>query len=311
MCAAPPSGRDARAPRQRGRCGQYAVRRHHKATSAPPDRQLGRRRHGFMALWYDVRSVIPKRRPFAVRRLRPALVCALFLAGMLVPVFGRERAAVNSLELRAPAGGRPTQINAGGETVLPNGRLITPRGIQVTVAPHPYGLALSPDGETLVTVNSGTAPFSVSIITGLGSRLRVTGSGRIASDEPKVEQIPPPGTKPADADPQSVYMGAAIAPDNRTLYVAEGNNGRVGIFDLVTRQRLGTVSLDGDFQGKKYAHSLTGDTKLSPDGLRLYVLDAAHFRLVVLDTVSKQIVSRVLVGRLPVALALSPDGRRR
>ena len=76
------------------------------------------------------------------------------------------------------------------------------------------------------------------------------------------------------------------------------------------RQRLGTVSLDGDFQGKKYAHSLTGDTKLSPDGLRLYVLDVAHFRLVVLDTVSKQIVSSVLVGRLPFALALSPDGRR-
>ena len=49
------------------------------------------------------------------------------------------------------------------------------------MAPHPYGLALSPDSETLVTVNSGTAPFSVSIITGLGNRLRVTGSGRIAA----------------------------------------------------------------------------------------------------------------------------------
>ncbi|HXW13904.1 MAG TPA: hypothetical protein VEN79_05280, partial [Terriglobia bacterium] len=46
----------------------------------------------------------------------------------------------------APAGNRPAQINPNGETILPSGRLITPLGKQVKVAPHPYGLALSPDG---------------------------------------------------------------------------------------------------------------------------------------------------------------------
>src|SRR2546427_763832 len=151
--------------------------------------------------------------------------------------------------LGAPAGDRPVKIDPAGGTVLPNGRLITPFGKQVTVAPHPYGLALSPDGKTLVTANSGTAPFSFSIITDLGSR------------DPKVVQVPP-GYKSPGADPDSVYMGVAIAPDNRTLYVAEGNNGRVGIFDLVTRRRLDSVSLDGGFQGKSYVHSLTGELKL-------------------------------------------------
>ncbi len=63
--------------------------------------------------------------------------------------------------LSAPAGDRPTKVNPNGETILPSGRLITPLGKQVKVAPHPYGLALSPDGKTLVTVNSGTKPFSV------------------------------------------------------------------------------------------------------------------------------------------------------
>ena len=71
-------------------------------------------------------------------------------------------------ELKPPAGDRPVHIDPSGETVLPSGRLITPLGRQVRVAPHPYGLAISPDGKTLVTANSGTHPFSVSIITATG-----------------------------------------------------------------------------------------------------------------------------------------------
>ncbi|MBI1983279.1 MAG: hypothetical protein HYS61_03680, partial [Acidobacteria bacterium] len=189
------------------------------------------------------------------------------------------------------------KIDPAGETILPNGRLLTPVGRHVKVAPHPYGLALSPDGKTLVTANSGTSPFSFSIITDL------------ESDQPKVVQIPP-GFKSADADPESVFMGVAVAPDNRTLYLSEGDNGRVGIFDLTTHERLDSLTLDGEFQGTTYSNSLTGEMKLSPGGRHLFVLDLAHFRLVVIDTEAKRIISSTPVGRLPFALALSPDGRR-
>jgi len=201
------------------------------------------------------------------------------------------------VELQAPAGERPVKIDSAGETTLPNGRLITPLGKHVRVAPHPYGLALSPDGRTLVTANSGTHPFSVSTIT------------ELESAAPRVVQIPP-GFKSADADPDSVYLGVAIGPDSRTLYLSEGNNGRVGIFDLVTRQRLYSLSLDGTFQGRTYSNSLTGALQLTPDGRYLLVLDLAHFRLVIIDTGAKQIASSVPVGRMPFGLALSPDGTR-
>ena len=200
-------------------------------------------------------------------------------------------------QMSAPAGNRPTQIDPAGETVLPNGRLITPLGKQVKVAPHPYGLALSPDGKTLVTVNSGTKPFSVSIVTGLNS------------PQPQVAQIPP-GYDSADADPESVFMGAAIAPDNRTLYVSEGNNGSIGIFDLITLRRLSAISLDGTYQDTTYKDSLTSTLALTPDSRYLLVLDLAHFRLVIVDTPSRQIVSSIPVGRMPYGLALSPDGQR-
>jgi YVTN family beta-propeller protein len=201
------------------------------------------------------------------------------------------------VELQAPAGERPVKIDSAGETTLPNGRLITPLGKHVKVAPHPYGLVLSPDGRTLVTANSGTHPFSVSIVT------------ELEGPAPQVVQIPP-GFKSADADPDSVYLGIAIGPDSRTLYLSEGNNGRVGIFDLVTHQRLYSLSLDGTFQGRTYSNSLTGALQLTPDGRYLLVLDLAHFRLVIIDTEAKQIASSVPVGRMPFGLALSPDGTR-
>jgi DNA-binding beta-propeller fold protein YncE len=223
-----------------------------------------------------------------------APLAMLLAASTLLLPARRER--VGQTELEAPAGDRPVKIDPAGETVLPNGRLITPRGIQVKVAPHPYGMALSPDGKTLVTANSGTAPFSLSVIT------------ELEASQPTVTQIPP-GFKSPGADPESIYVGVAITPDNRTLYASEGNNGCVGVWDLVTHRRLASLNLDDDFQGKRYTHSLTGDLKLSPEGHYLYVLDLAHFRLVIVDTLSKRIVSSIPVGRMPFALALSPDGR--
>lgn len=240
--------------------------------------------------------------------MRPRLgiwVLTSFVMSILVfqtsRVWAQQRTARGGPELQAPAGDRPVKIDPAGETVLPNGRLITPLGKHVKVAPHPYGLALSPDGKTLVTANGGTKPFSVSIITELDSA------------EPKVAQIPPgpgPLDEGDDPDPESVFLGVAIARDNRTMYLSEGDNGRVGIFDLISHERVGTISLDGEFQGKTHSHSLPGELKLSPDGQRLFVLDLAHFRMVVIDAQSKQIVSSVPVGRMPFGLVVSPDGKR-
>jgi DNA-binding beta-propeller fold protein YncE len=229
----------------------------------------------------------------------PQRIPLIFLASIMlqcVPSLLGQISGQSVVELRAPAADRPVKIDRSGVTVLPNGRLVAPLGRQVKVAPHPYGLALSPDGKTLVTANSGTHPFSVSVVT------------HLERGKPAVFQIPP-GFKTADADPDSVFLGVAIGPDNRTLDVSEGDNGRVGVFDLVSHRRRFSLSLDATFQGKTYAHSLSAALELSPDGHRLYVLDLAHFRLVILDVDSRQILSSLPVGRLPFGLALSPDGK--
>ena len=189
------------------------------------------------------------------------------------------------------------KIDRSGRTVIPNGRIITPRGRQVEVAPHPYGLVLSPDGSIAVTANCGIQPFSVSVIAD------------VCSDTPSVRQIP----KGFDTDEgvlASVYMGLAVSPDNTTLYVGGGQEGKVVIFDLVSDTRRSEIEANGPFAGRSYEDSYIGDLTMSRDGRTLYALDQANFRLLIASTEDRRLLSSVALGRYPFGLALSPDGKR-
>ena len=64
---------------------------------------------------------------------------------------------------RSPSGDRYVELNAEGATILPNGRIITPEGRMLRIQPHPYGMAISPDGRWIVTANSGR-PISLSVL---------------------------------------------------------------------------------------------------------------------------------------------------
>ena len=98
--------------------------------------------------------------------------------------------------ISAPAGNKFTNIDKTGKTVIPNGRYITPAGKNIVTAPHPYGLTLSPDGNTAVTANSGINPLSITIVR------------NILSQHPEVQQIPP-GPSTDKGVLASVFMGLA------------------------------------------------------------------------------------------------------
>ena len=194
----------------------------------------------------------------------------------------------------APAGNAYTQIIRDGATVIPNGRLLTPRGRQITVAPHPYGLVLSPDGSTAVTANSGVRPFSVSIIRD------------ILSPNPAIRQIPE-GYKDDRGILASVYMGLAVSPDNRILFVAGGQEGSILLFDLQTGSRSDEITCNTEIGGVKYADSYIGDMVLTKDGSHLFAVDQMNFRVVVIDVARRALVASVGVGRYPFGITLSPD----
>lgn len=195
--------------------------------------------------------------------------------------------------LEAPAGDRYARIDPAGETVLPNGRLLTPLGRQIATAPHPFGLSLSTDGRVLVTVNGGVVPFSLTVIHDP------------EGESPRVVQSPP---RP-DTDKRrlpSAFLGVAVDAARGLVYASGGDDGTVAVFSLSTGARLLAI----DLSSAEQPDAFTTDLALSPDGRWLYALDIAHFRLVVVDTAAREAVASVGVGRNPFALALSRDGRR-
>lgn len=194
----------------------------------------------------------------------------------------------------APAGSLYTKINYSGRTVLPNGRFITPEGKQIVVAPHPFGLALSPNGKIAVTANSGVRPFSLTIIK------------NIESQNPLVYQIPP-GAKNDKKVLDDVFMGLAISPDNKTLYVAGGEDNKIYIFNLSTYKRIGFINCSIKTNDADYSDGYIGDIILNKDGSRLYALDQIGFRMMVIDTRKRKILYNVPTGRYPFGITLSPD----
>jgi YVTN family beta-propeller protein len=195
--------------------------------------------------------------------------------------------------LSAPAQNQYVSINKTGTTVIPNGRRLTPLGKQITVAPHPFGLALSPDGKTIVTANSGTGPFSISIINEFNSA------------NPLVKQIP---DKPTDKGLlEAVFMGLAVSPDNRKVYVAGGQLNKVVVFDLASGKKLQEIDCRKSFDGTDYNDGYIGDMVLTKDGSTLYAVDQIGFRMIVINTKTNKVTANVKTGRYPFGITLSPN----
>jgi DNA-binding beta-propeller fold protein YncE len=199
----------------------------------------------------------------------------------------------------APAGTRPAIHRPGAPSILPGGRIIAPLGRQYITGPGPFGLAISPDGRTIVSVNSGPERFSVSVLERDKKGSLLTHHLVAAPPPRRKEERPEEGN-----EWRSVFMGAAF-DGNKIAFVSEGNSGRVRMVDLATGSRHKLYDLNQD----RFQDSYTGDLAFDPDRALLYVLDQANFRLVVLDTKKGRAVSSLAVGRLPFAIALSPDKR--
>jgi len=197
----------------------------------------------------------------------------------------------------APAGNRFVEINHNGETVIPNVRILTPAEKSIVVAPHPYGLTLSPDGNTAVTANSGTSPLSITIIRD------------ILSDNPEVQQVPP-GPSTDRGVLASVFMGLAVSNDNSEVYVAGGQENRIYIFDVQSGEKKGFIDCSFESDSLDYMHGYIGDMVLSEDGKKLYAVDQIGFRMVIIDIESKNLEHNVPVGRYPFGICLSSDEKK-
>lgn len=199
--------------------------------------------------------------------------------------------------ISAPAEDEFTKVDRNGKTVIPNGRYLTPAGKNIMTAPHPYGLTISPDGNVAVTANSGTSPLSITIVRNL------------LSAEPEVQQVPP-GPSTDKGVLASVFMGLAISPDNKTVYVAGGQENKIYLFDVDSGAAQGSIDCSYLSDKLDYTHGYIGDLELSKDGKTLYAVDQIGFRMMIIDTETKRLKHSVPVGRYPFGICLSPDEKK-
>ena len=198
--------------------------------------------------------------------------------------------------LSAPAGNLRTAVNKDGVTVIPNGRFLTPAGISLVVAPHPFGLALSNDGNTAVTANSGVRPLSISIIHNL-------------TKSPEIMQIPPGHLTDAGVL-ESVFMGLAISPEDDKVYVSGGQENRILVFDLISGNKTDSVDCSVSEDGSEHPDGYIGDMVITKDGRYIYAVDQMNFRLIIIDTRKMMVINSVQVGRYPFGVVLTPDEKK-
>ncbi len=214
----------------------------------------------------------------------PLLLCVLALC-----------AVAHAADFAAPAATRTPFRSLTGESILPGGRLLHPLGQQYMTGPGPFGLAINPAGNVLVSANGGPDRYSLTVLEKDKGRWISRHLVAPRKNDPEAD----------DDDWRSVFMGLAFV-DNKAVWASDGNSGGVRLIQTASGNRRKTIDLN---QGA-FKDSYTGDLALDHARGLLYVVDQANFRVVVVDVKRGRVVSSVKVGRLPFAIALSPDARR-
>ncbi len=193
--------------------------------------------------------------------------------------------------LQVPGAAEFCKIDRAGYSILPSGRYVTPAGKTVPITKAPYGLAISPDGQTALVLHND-------VVTKIDLR---------NPDRP-VRMPSYDKALPAVLEGSSC-MGIAFMPDGKTAWLSGGDKGTVVLLDVENNRNLRTFSLDGEFSGRKYEDSYITDIVLDKKRNHLLALDRANNRLIKFDIASQKVAASIPVGRIPFGIAISPDGK--
>ncbi len=196
--------------------------------------------------------------------------------------------------LRAPAGERYVERNPAGQTIMPNGRLLTPVGTMIRVEPHPYGLTVSPDGRWAVTTNSDDGLTIIDMADPAAPIVNLIQS----QSGPEGKVLP------------AAFMGLAVDAKSEVVYVAGAHDWSLMAFSLATRERLFRISCAHETADGKFDTGFVGDLRLSRDGTRVYAVDQTNHRFLTINIEERKVENSIAVGRHPFGVALSPDETR-
>ncbi len=211
----------------------------------------------------------------------------LFAVLLLSPLLAVAQPRVVTT-LQVPGRAEFCKIDTAGVSVLPSGRYVTPAGKAIRIANDPFGLAISPNGKTALTLHD-------QVLTVID----------LATMQPT--RLPRYGDQAGGPLKGGSFLGVAVDAGSQTAYLSKGDKGSVVVFDLKTLSVTDEISLNGPVNGIDYDDSFTADLTLNPATNELLVLDRGNFRLVRIDLATKKLTASISVGRQPFGLSLSPD----
>ena len=211
-------------------------------------------------------------------------------------------ASMSAAGFRVPGTNYPAQVREE-ISILPGGRALRPFGHQVLTGTAPFAIAISPTGKTIVTANIGLSksigldrPSITVIVPGKH------GSAWTLADYTAESRRPDPKVW------QGVTAGLAVVSDNGA-WISERRygRGRVVEVNLSTGYRKGRVQLERrSLLRQLHQRALVFDLARN----LLIVLDQANNRVAIVDLKRLAVVASVKTGILPIAAALSLDGKR-
>jgi DNA-binding beta-propeller fold protein YncE len=174
---------------------------------------------------------------------------------------------------------------ANGAFLLNSGWRLQPAGKQIPLDTLPMSTALSPDGKSLLVLNGGYRPPSVTVLDAASGN--VTGSARVSD----------------------AWLGLAFAPKSDRVYVGGGSRAAVFEFTLAN----GTLQPGRTFNvvppDKRVDNDFIGDVAFSPDGRLLYAAELYKNSIAVINPQSGMVISRFRTGRRPYRILFHPDGK--
>lgn len=191
----------------------------------------------------------------------------------------------------SPAGDRFAKIVPDGETVLPNGRLLTPRGPRLYAGENLWNSIPSPDGKYLIGMCN---------------------TGIVVCDASDMDLRAPSHLLPW----KSPAFCGVFTKDSSKLVISSGDSGH-GIQVLSTSSwsqkpngRLAKLEPEVVLSIFADRECYINDLALSLDERYVFGADVARQRMVVFDLVEQRVISDTPAGREPFSVALSEDGKR-
>jgi acid phosphatase len=206
------------------------------------------------------------------------------------PLFNSFSFSPTGMAGTAPAPDRPFAPGPrDGTAITSNGWFLTPAGKQVTLGDKPYGMALSPDGKTLVVSNDGQSTQSLMVLDRASGGMLQT----IRYDAP-----------------EALFLGVAFSPDGTHVYASAGGNNKIRVYTVDGQKLTETAPLQLPSQIDGTAINLfPAGLAVSADGGRLYVADNLGDRASVIDLASGNVLANLPVGHNPYTVVLSHDGK--